>query len=86
MIPSQKAMVSSILSGDYSRSTIWRIISHRGAFWRKPFELLSDDKNSMENYADESTYNANQAKYVFRDMYALTQAAALEDTEKKNMN
>ena len=51
-------------------------------FGESLFELLSDDKNSMENYADESTYNANQAKYVFRDMYALTQAAALEDTEK----
>ena len=51
-------------------------------FGESLFELLSDAKNSMENYADESTYNANQAKYVFRDMYALTQAAALEDTEK----
>lgn len=46
------------------------------------FEMLSDPKNSIESYDDESTYNPNQAKYVFRDMYALTQAAALEDTEK----
>ena len=46
------------------------------------FEMLSDPQNSIESYDDESTYNPNQAKYVFRDMYALTQAAALEDTEK----
>ena len=46
------------------------------------FEILSDPQNSIESYDDESTYNPNQAKYVFRDMYALTQAAALEDTEK----
>ena len=51
-------------------------------FGESLFELLSDPNNSMETYNDESTYNANQAKYVFRDMYALTQAAALEDTEK----
>ena len=46
------------------------------------FEMLSDPQNSIESYDDESTYNPNQAKYVFREMYALTQAAALEDTEK----
>ena len=46
------------------------------------FEMLSDPQNTIESYDDESTYNPNQAKYVFRDMYALTQAAALEDTEK----
>ena len=51
-------------------------------FGESLFEMLVIDKNSIESYDDESTYNPNQAKYVFRDMYALTQAAALEDTEK----
>ena len=45
--------------------------------------MLSDPQNSIESYDDESTYNPNQAKYVFRDMYVLTQAMALEDTENK---
>ena len=51
-------------------------------FGESLFEMLSDPQNTIESYDDESTYNPNQAKYVFRDMYALTQAAALEDTEK----
>ena len=51
-------------------------------FGESLFNLLSDPTNSAETYEDETTYNPNQAKYVFRDMYALTQAAALEDTEK----
>ena len=29
-----------------------------------------------------ATYNPNQEKYVFREMYALTKAAALETAEK----
>ena len=36
----------------------------------------------MSNYEDEETYNENQDKYVFRDMYELTKAAALQDPEK----
>ena len=51
-------------------------------FGESLFEMLSNPQNTIESYDDESTYNPNQAKYVFRDMYALTQAAALEDTEK----
>ena len=51
-------------------------------FGESLFELLDDPTNSAESYSDEMTYNANQAKYVFREMYALTQAAALEATEK----
>ena len=51
-------------------------------FGESLFALLDDPANSAETYSDEMTYNANQAKYVFREMYALTQAAALEATEK----
>ena len=46
------------------------------------FKLLDNPEVSSEQYANEMTYNANQAKYVFRDMYALTQAAALETSEQ----
>jgi cell surface protein SprA len=35
-----------------------------------------------EIYNDPSTYNANQAQYVFRNMYATTKAQALEDADK----
>ncbi|MGC1515430.1 MAG: cell surface protein SprA, partial [Maribacter sp.] len=35
-----------------------------------------------EQYSTASTYNPNQDKYVFRDMYELTKAAALQDPEK----
>lgn len=34
------------------------------------------------NYNDETSYNPNQARYVFRNMYALTKAASLENPEK----
>jgi len=34
------------------------------------------------NVDDDQGYNANQRKYVFRNMYALTKAAALEDAQK----
>ncbi|MDT7829521.1 cell surface protein SprA [Pricia sp. S334] len=34
------------------------------------------------DYSDESSYNPNQEKYVFRDMYELTKSAALQDPEK----
>ena len=51
----------------------------------EPFGKLLFEKlrlSPAENYYDENTYNANQAKYVFREMYAKTQAAALQDAEK----
>ena len=51
-------------------------------FGESLFELLEADNSSAEDYDNELTYNVNQSKYVFRDMYALTQAAALEATEK----
>ncbi len=35
-----------------------------------------------ENYGDPTTYNNNQAQYVFREMYETTKAQALEATDK----
>ncbi|WP_082084332.1 cell surface protein SprA [Flavobacterium sp. 316] len=35
-----------------------------------------------ENYNDPLTYNVNQNKYVFRNLYKSTQAAALQESEK----
>ena len=34
------------------------------------------------DYDQPDSYNPNQSKYVFRNMYTLTKAAALEDTDK----
>jgi cell surface protein SprA len=52
----------------------------------EPFGKLIFDKlklpSDASNYFDTNTYNGNQAKYVFRSMYASTQAAALQDAEK----
>jgi cell surface protein SprA len=50
----------------------------------EPFGKLLFEKlrsNSTEDY-NGTTYNANQAKYVFRNMYRKTQAAALQDSDK----
>ncbi|CAM3626358.1 cell surface protein SprA [Flavobacterium chungbukense] len=52
---------------------------------KEPFgELLFRKLNtgSGENYSDPATYNANQRKYVFRNMYRSTQAGALQDSDK----
>ena len=46
------------------------------------FELLDDPNSQKEDYENETTYNANQKRYVFSEMYSKTKAAALEDTEK----
>ncbi|MCC6817899.1 MAG: cell surface protein SprA, partial [Bacteroidia bacterium] len=35
-----------------------------------------------ENYDDPLTYNSNQSKYVFRNLYKTTQAAALQESAK----
>lgn len=48
-------------------------------FGKHLFEKLRT--NSAEDY-NGTNYNANQSKYVFRTMYASTQAAALQDAEK----
>ena len=52
---------------------------------KEPFgELLFRklNTNSGESYDDPATYNANQRKYVFRNMYKNTQAGALQDSDK----
>ncbi len=46
------------------------------------FNLLSIEKHSFEEYENRESYNLNQKKYVFWEMYELTQAAALQSTEK----
>ncbi|MDE3741430.1 cell surface protein SprA [Maribacter polysaccharolyticus] len=49
----------------------------------EPFgEYLYDLLGGGGAYDSESTYNDNQAKYVFKDMYELTKTAALQDTDK----
>ncbi len=49
----------------------------------EPFgEFLYNELGGGGNYETETLYNENQAKYVFRDMYELTQAAALQDPVK----
>lgn len=52
---------------------------------KEPFGELLFSKLSTgtgENYKDVNTYNANQRKYVFRNMYSNTQSGALQDSDK----
>lgn len=51
---------------------------------KEPFgELIFNKlKNGTEDYNDPTTYNANQQKYVFRNMYRNTQSGALQDSDK----
>ncbi|TDW46343.1 protein involved in gliding motility SprA [Flavobacterium sp. 270] len=53
---------------------------------KEPFgELLFkklQNTGSAENYDDPNTYNPNQQKYVFRNMYRNTQSGALQDSDK----
>jgi len=53
---------------------------------KEPFgELLFrklQNTGSVENYDDPNSYNANQQKYVFRNMYRNTQSGALQDSDK----
>jgi cell surface protein SprA len=51
---------------------------------KEPFgELLfSKLSNGGENYNDVNSYNLNQKKYVFRNMYRNTQSGALQDSDK----
>ena len=52
---------------------------------KEPFGELLFSKLSNgagENYKDSNTYNPNQKKYVFRNMYSNTQAGALQDADK----
>ncbi|MGB3591875.1 MAG: cell surface protein SprA, partial [Nonlabens sp.] len=52
-------------------------------FGRHIFDKLDNTPGSgTEDYADPSTYNTNQAQYVFQEMYRTTKAQALESAEK----
>ena len=46
------------------------------------FELLDDPNSQREKYINTESYNPNQKRYVFNEMYQKTKAAALETTEK----
>ena len=50
----------------------------------EPFGKLIFDKLKLgaEDYYNQTTYNGNQQKYVFRSMYSNTVAGALQDAEK----
>jgi cell surface protein SprA len=44
--------------------------------------LLDNPESAKEEYEIDNSFNKNQKKYVFKEMYSLTKAAALEFTEK----
>ena len=46
------------------------------------FNLLDDPNSKKEDYDLDNSFNKNQKKYVFKELYTLTKAAALEFTEK----
>lgn len=50
----------------------------------EPFgsHLFRKLRTAGEDYDQPATYNANQAKYVYRSMYRSTQARALQDSDK----
>lgn len=51
-------------------------------FGKLLFDKLKNPNSPSESYNDPATYNANQAKYVFRTLYTNSQARALQDSEK----
>jgi cell surface protein SprA len=57
------------------------IFTTKEPFGELLFSKLSNT-GSAETYNDASTYNPNQKKYVFRNMYRNTQSGALQDSEK----
>ena len=46
------------------------------------FELLDDGTNGTYDVENDQGYNENQQKYVFRNLYAKTKAASLQDAQK----
>jgi cell surface protein SprA len=56
------------------------IFTNKEPFGEMLFNKLSN--GTGENYKDSSTYNPNQQKYVFRNMYSNTQSGALQDSDK----
>ncbi|WP_017497884.1 cell surface protein SprA [Flavobacterium sp. WG21] len=57
------------------------IFSTKEPFGELLFKKLQNT-GSGENYDDPTTYNANQKRYVFRNMYRNTQSGALQDSDK----
>ncbi|MDX6183532.1 cell surface protein SprA [Flavobacterium sp. Fl-77] len=57
------------------------IFTRKEPFGELLFEKLQNS-GMGENYSDPTTYNANQRKYVFRNMYKNTQSGALQDSDK----
>lgn len=51
-------------------------------FGQHLFKKLSNPNSGLEDYDNPATYNANQAKYVFRTLYTNSQAKALQDSDK----
>ncbi|HSD13450.1 MAG TPA: cell surface protein SprA [Flavobacterium sp.] len=51
-------------------------------FGKLLFDKLKASPTSFEDYEDPLSYNANQRKYVFKNLYDKTQALALQDSEK----
>ncbi|WP_370277494.1 cell surface protein SprA [Flavobacterium sp. J27] len=56
------------------------IFTTKEPFGELMFKKLND--SPTEDYDNPTTYNDNQAKYVFRTLYKSTQAAALQESEK----
>lgn len=56
------------------------IFTRKEPFGSRLFEKLRTSPGEI--YDDPTTYNANQRKYVFRNMYENTQAGALQDSDK----
>ncbi|MEO0507903.1 MAG: cell surface protein SprA [Bacteroidota bacterium] len=48
----------------------------------EPFGSFLFDELGGGDYSNEATYNQNQNRYVFRNMYTQTKAASLQDAEK----
>jgi cell surface protein SprA len=46
------------------------------------FDKLGTNTGNSALYSDESSYNENQRKYVYRKLYASTQAEAMQQTGK----
>lgn len=51
-------------------------------FGKLLFEKLRKNPLPAEDYNNVNTYNDNQKKYVFKNLYAKTQALALQDSDK----
>ncbi|WP_276378666.1 cell surface protein SprA [Flavobacterium sp. H4147] len=56
------------------------IFTTKEPFGELIFNKLQD--GAGQSYNDPGTYNANQRKYVFRNMYRNTQSGALQDSDK----